>query len=187
MVPKIGNLGRKGGVGHFLIELRSKAIPILIDRLPAVQADVEREAKRPCKKKRRGGDGPKETTLFEPKNSTRERTNERANAAFRLQFHAIESARIKLKTNRFSAPCWHALHLRGSSHVDEWKKRRKKTGHKPNNRHMKTHVWSIYTNESTKSNDHRLILRGWFSTTWRANCFPSCLNRVCAFRLIEIR
>lgn len=53
MVPKIGNLGRKGGVGHFLIELRSKAIPILIDRLPAVQADVEREAKRPRKKKKR--------------------------------------------------------------------------------------------------------------------------------------
>lgn len=53
MVPKIGNLERKGGVGHFLIELRSKAIPILIDRLPAVQADVEREAKRPCKKKKK--------------------------------------------------------------------------------------------------------------------------------------
>lgn len=51
MAFKTGNLGRKGRAEHFLIELRSKAIPILIDRLPVVQADVGREAKRPCKKK----------------------------------------------------------------------------------------------------------------------------------------
>lgn len=64
MASKTGNLGRKGGAGHFLIELRSKAIPILIDRLPMVQANVGREAKRPCKKKKKGrekrrGDGRK--------------------------------------------------------------------------------------------------------------------------------
>lgn len=56
MASKTGNLGRKGGPGHFLIELRSKAIPILIDQLPMVQADVKRNAlaKKKGEKKRRG-------------------------------------------------------------------------------------------------------------------------------------
>jgi len=79
MASKTGNLGRKGRAEHFLIELRSKAIPILIDRLPMVQADVGREAKRPCKKKERKKERrrPKERTFPElPKNPKRARTHE---------------------------------------------------------------------------------------------------------------
>lgn len=72
------NLGRKGGAGHFLIELRSKAIRILIDRLSMVQADVGREAK-PCKKKReKKGEkaAEREDALRAAENPKRERTHE---------------------------------------------------------------------------------------------------------------
>lgn len=110
MASKTGNLGRKGGTRYFLIELRSKAIPILIDQLPMVQADVGREAKRPCKKK--GEKKGEETAEIEDVPRAAEKSEARTNArASRPQFHAIESARTKLKTNRFPAPCWHALHL----------------------------------------------------------------------------
>jgi len=111
MAAKIGNLEWKGGAGHFLIELRLKAILILIDRLPMVQADVGREAKRPCKKKeekKRREDDRKRGRALRAAEKSEARTNARAS---RPQFHAIESVRTKLKTNRFPAPCWHALHL----------------------------------------------------------------------------
>lgn len=44
----------------------------------------------------------------------------------RPQFHAIESGRSKLKTNRFPASCWHALCLCGSSPSPSVKKTQEK-------------------------------------------------------------
>lgn len=76
-----------------------------------VQADVGREAKRPCKKKRGRKKGEKAAEREDAPRAA-EKSEARTNArASRPQFHAIESARTKLKTNRFPAPCWHALHL----------------------------------------------------------------------------
>lgn len=82
------------------------------------------------REKKRRGDGPKERTFSELlKNSKRERTPR----ASRPQFHAIESAQTKLKTNRFPAPCWHALHLFAvrATWTSECKKKKKKTCREP--------------------------------------------------------
>lgn len=117
MVPKIGNLGRK--------RVRSQAF---LDRV-AVEgnSDSDRSAPRRCagrrwtwsetplqkkkEKRRRRTERDDASRAAEKSNA---RTNEQASEwASRPQFHAIESTRVKLKTNRFPAPCWHALHLRG--------------------------------------------------------------------------
>lgn len=122
-----------------------------------VQADVGREAKRPCKKK--GEKKREETAEREDVPRAAEKSEARTNArASRPQFHAIESARTKLKTNRFPAPCWHALHLFAARATWASKcKKKKKTSHEPyiyvhkNTRgsNTKTYmVWSVYTNES---------------------------------------
>jgi len=120
------------------IELRSKAIPILIDRLPAVRGeDARRGAKRPSfpprprKKKKKEKRGRKKGGKKEKEDvgGAAEKSGVRINEAEREQrgepaglpqFHAIESAWTKLKTNRFPAPCWHALRLRDLCHVSDW-------------------------------------------------------------------
>lgn len=53
--------------------------------------------------------------------------NERSGRACRPQFHAIESAWTKLKTNRFPAPCWHALRRYAARATwSEWMYKKKK-------------------------------------------------------------
>lgn len=105
--------------------------------------------------------------------------------AFQPQFHAIESGRSKLKTNRFPAPCWHALYLCGSSHVTRDLPAWKNTAETwcmtvvPN---------AIYLHKRSQPFDRRLILPGW--DPWPTNCFsllpPPTFVRVLRFLLIDL-
>jgi len=125
-------------------------------------------------------------------------TNARAS---RPQFHAIESARTKLKTNRFPAPCWHALHLFAARAT--WateRKKKKKTGREP---HIYVHKTSATEHSTqkriwcdrftqTKAQElsvYRMILRGSLLSRGEQIVFPRPLLPSPDLRshLIEIR